>query len=148
MTTPATSTVAQALAEIEHDTGCLTPAVVVAAAKAKTHPLHDRFEWDDKIAGARYRLDQARELIRSVKIEVLNDDRLGPRHVRRYVSVGDSSGRAYHRVEEVLTSEDLRAQAFEQWEREVAALRARNRVMDAYYREWIAEAAARVDTAG
>ncbi len=46
--------------------GAVTPEVVVEASKPKTAPLHNYFEWDDSIAGQRYRLDQARYLIRAV----------------------------------------------------------------------------------
>jgi hypothetical protein len=49
--------------------GELTAAAVVADATAEDHPLHHRFEWNDGEAGRLYRLDQARHLIRSVKIE-------------------------------------------------------------------------------
>ena len=46
------------------------PKDVVEEAKASSHPLHDYFEWRDKIAGEQFRIDQARALIRSVRIEV------------------------------------------------------------------------------
>ena len=50
--------------------GNLDPKDVVEEAKASSHPLHDYFEWRDKIAGGQFRIDQARALIRSVRIEV------------------------------------------------------------------------------
>ena len=50
--------------------GNLDPRDVVEEAKASSHPLHDYFEWRDKIAGEQFRIDQARALIRSVRIEV------------------------------------------------------------------------------
>jgi hypothetical protein len=40
-----------------------TPEGVVEAARAETSPLHGFFEWDDNIAGEKYRLGQARDLI-------------------------------------------------------------------------------------
>lgn len=48
--------------------GKLTPGIVVQEARAKNHPLHDRFEWDDKRAGDAWRRQQAHELIRSVRV--------------------------------------------------------------------------------
>jgi hypothetical protein len=48
--------------------GKLTPAIVLDAARAADHPLHDRFEWDDEVASEKWRKHQARELIRSVRI--------------------------------------------------------------------------------
>lgn len=48
--------------------GKLTPSLVVDQARDKSHPLHTRFEWDDKVAGEAYRRGQAHELIRSVRV--------------------------------------------------------------------------------
>lgn len=56
--------------------GRLTPEAVVQDAKSKTSPLHDQFEWDDSEAGKQWRLQQARELIRSVKIEIQTETRV------------------------------------------------------------------------
>ena len=50
--------------------GALTPAAVVDAARDPTSPLHASFEWDNTEAAHQYRLDQARTLIRSVRIDV------------------------------------------------------------------------------
>ena len=56
------------LTTIYQQRGELTPANVVAEARDEAHPLHHRFEWDDTIAGEKYREIQAGALIRSVKI--------------------------------------------------------------------------------
>jgi hypothetical protein len=42
----------------------LTPKIVVNAARKKDSPLHDRFEWNNAVAGEKYREVQAAELIR------------------------------------------------------------------------------------
>lgn len=60
--------VLQAIAD-RHD-GHLPPDQVVESARHPLSPLHDYFEWDDAKAGDAYRLQQARALIRSVRIEV------------------------------------------------------------------------------
>ncbi len=68
----------EAIAELkalEDRRGRLTPAQVVETAESKDSPLHAFFEWDDAKAGAAYRIEQARELIRRVKIEVTVEDR-------------------------------------------------------------------------
>lgn len=54
----------------ERNNGKITPAMVVAEAKRKDHPLHQFFEWDDRIAGNKYREDQARGYIRSVRVTI------------------------------------------------------------------------------
>jgi len=65
---------AQALRELEEKHGRLVKEDVVEAAKNKKHVLHDYFEWDDTVAGHLYRLEQAAQLIREVKIEVEIED--------------------------------------------------------------------------
>lgn len=50
--------------------GSLTPEDVVNDAKYDNSPLHKFFEWDDGEAAAKYRLEQARQLIRSVRVNV------------------------------------------------------------------------------
>lgn len=54
----------------DRNSGRLTPDDVVADAKRKDSPLHAHFEWDVKKAAAAYWLDQARELITSVRVVV------------------------------------------------------------------------------
>ena len=46
----------------------LKPPDVVNAARPKNAPLHSCFEWDNKVAAEKYRLVEARILIRSVRI--------------------------------------------------------------------------------
>ncbi len=57
-----------ALEAAQDDTGRITPASVVDAARAEDHPFHSYFEWRDEVAGEKYREMQARTLIRSVKV--------------------------------------------------------------------------------
>lgn len=53
-----------ALTDIYRARGELTPQLVVDEARPKDAPLHDRFEWDNKVAGEAYRRVQAQQLIR------------------------------------------------------------------------------------
>jgi hypothetical protein len=82
--------------------GKVTAELVVAEATPEGSVLHDRFEWDDRAAGHAWRLVQARELIRSVKVVFVSPD--GPREVRRFVSVrvGPEPDAGYQPVERVL----------------------------------------------
>jgi hypothetical protein len=48
--------------------GKLTPELVVDAARPQRSALHDYFEWDDAIAGEAFRREQARHLIKSVRV--------------------------------------------------------------------------------
>lgn len=77
--------IAERLAKITAaNAGLLTPNAVVADAEDPTSPLHDQFEWDDKVAGHLHRLDQARALINTVKVlvNVLERTFATPRYVR------------------------------------------------------------------
>ena len=62
--------IGEALAEIAAAVdGHLTPHATVKAARDPNSPLHRHFEWDDAAAAEAYRLDQAREIIRLIRIE-------------------------------------------------------------------------------
>lgn len=64
-----TARIVAAIRQLERD-GRLAPADVVAEASDPASPLHDYFEWDDSEAARKYRLSQARTLIRSIKVEI------------------------------------------------------------------------------
>lgn len=65
--------VKERLAELYETHGHLTPDIVLEDAHDKTSPLHGEFQWDNKLAAHQYRLQQARELIRSVKVTIVTD---------------------------------------------------------------------------
>lgn len=54
----------------ERNEGRLTPEAVVAAARDPESALHEHFTWDDAEAAQKRRLDEARALIRSVKVVI------------------------------------------------------------------------------
>ena len=106
--------------------GELTPDIVVTEASNKTHPLHDRFEWNDKLAGHQYRLHQASELIRKVKIvyrEATEDE--DERRVRAWQSVRSEDGYKYVPSSEVVDDELLTAMVLRDMEREWRSLHRR-----------------------
>ena len=76
--------VAASLAALEDRQGRLVAEDVVAEASNPDNPLHTCFEWDNLIAGHQFRLEQARTLIRRVKIVVTICDT--PIKVIKYVS--------------------------------------------------------------
>lgn len=65
----------------------LTPGLVVEEARQVGSPLHDHFEWDDAVAGERFRLVQAGDLIRKFRITYGHDTDGTPQTVREWVSV-------------------------------------------------------------
>lgn len=104
--------------------GRLEPKAVVDAAREADHPLHKHFEWDDQNAAQSYRLDQARSLIRIVRVE---DDTVDEGNRRAYVSIKDKHGVAYRSVDDVLRSRDLQDALLGQAEKELEAFERRYR---------------------
>jgi len=62
-----------ALRMLEDESGRLTADAVVEEATNPKSVLHDRFQWDDTLAAHAHRIEQARALIRSVKIHVVEE---------------------------------------------------------------------------
>jgi hypothetical protein len=63
-----------AIEEIEARHGTASPNIVVKEAVNPKHVLHPLFDWNDKSAAHKHRLDTARNLIASVRIVVEIDD--------------------------------------------------------------------------
>lgn len=61
------------IAKLEDGHGRVTPRIVLEAAKSAANPLHDYFEWNDSEAAQAWRIEQARGLIRSVKLVVTTE---------------------------------------------------------------------------
>ena len=96
-----------------HAAGLLVPGDVVEYAKNPATALHKRFEWNDGIASAQYRLWQARTLIR-LHVTVINSD-VAP--VRAYVSLKRDrveSGGGYRPLGSVMSEKQLRAELLAQ----------------------------------
>jgi hypothetical protein len=88
--------------------GVLEPEKVVAAAKSPRSPLHAAFEWDDRQAAHLQRLDTARQLIRSIRIEVTYHGTLWS--VPAYIKQPDKSG-VYSSITVLRTDEDAAREA-------------------------------------
>lgn len=81
------------LAEIaKANGGILTPESVVEDAKSKQSPLHGQFEWNVKKAAHQYWLDQARNLIRTVRVAVTEEWISAPAWVRDPNAENDQQG--------------------------------------------------------
>jgi hypothetical protein len=53
----------------------ITPRALWESAREESHPLHDEFEWDDSVAAAAHRDEQARRLLR-LRITTTIEDRI------------------------------------------------------------------------
>lgn len=114
--------IADRLARIsKRNGGILTPDAVVEDAQDESSPLHTQFEWDDGEAAKQWRLEQARTLIRSVKVEIHTETKTVS--TVRYVRSPEATGRqqGYADVTKLRTHEDLAREALR---REFAAAKA------------------------
>ena len=96
--------VARELEAVYKQHGSLTAENVLSAAYREDSALHGAFTWDNDAAAGKWRLHQARNLIRSVR--VVKDDSK-PRSV--YVHTGKDE--AYQPIERVVSVPDLFASA-------------------------------------
>jgi hypothetical protein len=111
------------LLKVRKDYGALADQNVVDAARPPDHPLHSRFEWDDAICGEAYRREQARALIRSVRLTYKEADDLSPaRSVRAFHAMPSKDGYAYDPVEEIADDPFRRQLLLNSAEREWKAL--------------------------
>lgn len=108
--------------------GELTPKMVVDDARPLGAPLHDRFEWDDNIAGEKYRLSQAAQLIRAVRIEYTTPESGERKFIRGFSSLfesGEPERQGYAPTEEVLENDVTRRILFNNMQRDISTLRKR-----------------------
>jgi hypothetical protein len=115
------------LARIAGKHGGLTAERVVDEAKDDNSPLHDFFTWSNKDAAKKYRLEQARHLIRSVVVEYEEPTKAGP--MKCYIAFEKSESDAaddprYLSLHTVLTDGELRKRLlvqamaeFQSWKR-------------------------------
>ena len=127
--------------------GVVTPATVLETATPEDDPLHNRFEWDDEVAGEKHRLRQAHDLIRSVRV-VYKRDRHGPRSLRAYVPMPqvNTYQPSYEPIQDVLNDKIKRRILFNQFERDLASLEARYGCLQEYA-DMLRKAAKRHDRA-
>ena len=119
--------VEEALEDVLLKHGRLTGEVVVKEAEDPAHPLHDRFDWDDSDAAAKWRVHQAEGLIRSIKVRRVTPT--GDSQVyRRFVSrreIGEVAPGEFVTVESVVGNPDREDALLRQMMREIETLRRR-----------------------
>lgn len=105
--------------------GLIQPVEVVEAARDEQSPLHRFFEWDDGTAAEAFRLVQARNLIRSVRIA--RGEPTGPQIVNVTIIHADTGEkrRGYVPTERAVSEPDLRAQILQDARRGIEAYRNR-----------------------
>jgi hypothetical protein len=89
---------------IEKENGKLTPELVVETAKEEDNILHKYFEWDDEIAGDKFRRMQARMLIRSVEVITEDTKEILPAYVN--IKNKDTGENIYKNIVSVINNEE------------------------------------------
>jgi hypothetical protein len=120
----------EALQDIHRRHGKLTPQLIVDEARRQRtnagQRIHAMLEWDDDKAGERWRLAQAQELIRSVRVKYRDaTDDEAERSVRGFHAIRNEDGYTYHPVETVIQDEFQRRLVLADMEREWRQLKQR-----------------------
>lgn len=115
---------------VEENNGEINSIVIVDDAKNDTSPLHDYFEWDEKRAAHKFRLEQARHLLKSINV-VVKSESGNETEIRAFhnVIVEDESEfaldgerleykeghhRTYVQLDRIMSEDDLRQQIIKQ----------------------------------
>lgn len=120
------------LTDIYKAQGELTPKLVVDLARSADHPLHSRFEWDNGIAGEKYREIQAADLIRSVRIKYSDNEGEEERDVRAFHVIPREDSSSYVPIEEVAQDDFSRKILLQAAEREWKSLRRKYAHLDEF----------------
>lgn len=111
--------IGEALAAIsDRSDGYLVPHAIVEEARDKKSVLHQHFEWKDDIAAQKYRMDQARAMIRCINVASPSTE---SGVIRAFVSIREKSGVAYRTMADVLNSADLQSKVLAAAERDLLA---------------------------
>lgn len=81
----------------------LTPDNVLEVAKDESNVMHNMFEWDDTVAGQKYRLWQARNIISNIRVNVISDDS-EKRKIRAFVTTKKET--VFEPIEKVVKDTD------------------------------------------
>lgn len=101
--------IGEALADIEDKHGVIDPNTVVDESRPEDAPLHPVFEWCDEIAAEKWRVEQARRVVRCV--EVVIDKRHDSTQVAQIAYVNIPSQKGYISHGRVIRSVELYREA-------------------------------------
>lgn len=129
------------LTEIENKYGHVDPRRVVEDARPINSPLHRYFEWNDVVAAEGYRLGQARQLISSVHVQIIDDKKLVT-PIRAFVNLladdTESGNREYQGITRVMANVNTRQilldkakRELEEWQKRYRDLQEFSDVFDA-----------------
>jgi hypothetical protein len=109
----------------EESGNTLHPAAVVEAAKPKSSPIHDFFEWDNTRAGQKYREWQARYLLGRIEVIVTIDGQEDQMRAFHNITVEQNNSgldRGYVTLKDIEESEEYLETVMENCKRDATAL--------------------------
>ncbi len=128
--------------------GIITAEHVLAQAEREDSALHDQFDWDDSVAGHKYRLIQARQLITAVRITT--EDRTVEVRALTSLDIDRAKGGGYRFLEDVMASPALREHLLQTALRELQSVESRYQHLTEFSEIWgaIEEASERASNDG
>lgn len=123
--------------------GKFSPKDVVEYARNKNTELHSRFEWDNKIAGDQYRIEQAKSIIRQLKITVIERENEIIK-IREYSSLTTERGPngSYRSTVNILSDNEMKAQLIEDIQNELVRINIRLKIVSIVASRYIDKAVA------
>lgn len=111
--------VALHLQKLEKKNGEVTKQAFVDSARSERSPMHKLFNWNDEEAAEKYRLYQARNIINSLVVTVIENDE-ETISTKVFVNPGSSEHTkgSYINIRKAMNSEDTRNQVLEDARRE------------------------------
>ena len=121
-----TSVIGREIKLLYEKDGFVSPTTVLDAGRAKNHPLHPFFTWDNSVAAEEYRLQQARNMILATKFVVfLKEDNKKVakiirkvHHVRQFLQPEVGAG-VYLLRQDVLDDRDYRSDFIDRKKKEL-----------------------------
>lgn len=114
-----------------------TAEQLVEMAKAPGSEIHDLFQWDDQVAAAEYRKDQARHLMRSIHVRVIREEGVEERPAFFSVAIEAEPEQtmAYVRYSAASEEEAFREQILSRARRDFEAFQSRYRHYESLFSE-------------
>ena len=104
----------------------IAPEYLLDASRAEKAPLHCCFEWNDSVAAEKYRVDQAKELIRAIRVEIIKDVDKTPVVIRPFINVSDGNDKGYFvSIKTALENKDYRINIFNNAAEDLKTFKAR-----------------------
>lgn len=93
------------LEEIEKTKGLIQPIDLINEARPEGSPFHDMFEWDNEVAGDKFRLWQSRFYIGQIRVEI--EEKRMPAFMNVMVETGDVRTRGYKSFNAIVSQPTL-----------------------------------------